>query len=329
MSENSCAAEAEYFLGFDGGGTKTECVLVAADGTVLARAMGGPSNPVRSGFTRAWFSLSEAADVVMSRQKITSRHIRGVCAGIGGASRSSVVRKLSQFFENSFPNAEIEVTTDLEIAFDAAFGAGEGIILVAGTGSAALGRDGAGRQARAGGRGPWFSDEGSGFEIGRRAVAAVLLASEDRGPATALEDFLFEYLQTRDWNALVDQISKEADSVFPKLFPLVAEVADAGDVVASEILSIAAHSLALLASSVAERLGAVNRKSRLGYEASNEIPIALVGGMHGRSRTFDSALDNALTQLIPRRKYVELAVTPAEAAARIASRAKGNAATAL
>jgi len=316
MDENGSGSDASYFLGFDGGGTKTECVLAGADGSILARATAGPSNPLRAGYTRAWFSLSEAADIVLSRKKIRSIHIRGVCAGIGGAGRKAVARRVSEFFERSFPNADVEVTTDQEIALEAAFGESEGIVLVAGTGSAALGRDASGRKERAGGRGPWFSDEGSGFDIGRRATAAVLLAEENRGPATRLADRLFDYLQTRDWNALVDQVSKEPDSVFPRAFPLVAELADEGDHVSREILSTAAGSLGALASSVAHRLDWQGRS----------VPIALIGGMYGRSKFFDAAIDAELTKRVPQRKYVQLAVSPAEAAVRIAARVKGNAA---
>ena len=316
MDENGSASVASYFLGFDGGGTKTECVLAGADGGILARATAGPSNPLRAGYTRAWFSLSEAADVVLSRQKIRSNHIRGVCAGIGGAGRNSVVRRVSEFFERSFPNAEVEVTTDLEIALEAAFGAGEGIVLVAGTGSAALGRDPSGREERAGGRGPWFSDEGSGFDVGRRAVAAVLLAEENRGPATRLAERLFDRIQVPDWSALLDQVSKEPDAVFPRAFPLVAELADEGDSVSREILSTAANLLAALASSVAGKLVWHKRA----------VPIALIGGMHGRSKFFDAAIDAELTKLLAHRRYVKAAVSPAEAAVRIATRAKGNAA---
>jgi N-acetylglucosamine kinase-like BadF-type ATPase len=316
MTANSSGSET-YFLGFDGGGTKTECVLAGADGKVLLRATAGPSNPLRTGYTRAWFSLSEAADTVLGRQKITSSHIRGICAGIGGAGRPSVTRKLARFFERSFPNAEVDIMSDLEIAFEAAFGPGEGIILVAGTGSAALGRDPSGHQVRMGGRGPWFSDEGSAFDIGRRAVAAVLLAEENRGPATALSAELFRFLQTRDWNALIDEVSRDADGVFPRVFPLIAELADKGDSVSREILSTAAKSLAGLASSVADKLGWRDR----------EVRLALIGGMHRRSKFFDAATDAELSRALPHRKYVELTVTPAEAAVRIASRAKGNAAS--
>ena len=329
MGENGVTCEIPYFLGFDGGGSKTECVIASADGQVLGRSTAGPSNPMRSGFTRAWFSLSEAADILLDRRKITSVDIRGICAGIGGAARNSVARRLVTFFQRSFPKADVEVTTDVEIAFEAAFASGEGIVLVAGTGSGAFGRDASGRKERAGGRGPWFSDEGSGFDIGRRAVAATLLAEENRGPATALNDQLFTFLEIRDWNSLVDNVSKDPDTLFPRVFPLVAQLADSGDEVSREILSSAAASLAGLASSVAEKLGwhGANHESKVAAHR-RVIPIARIGGMHGRSEFFDAALDTALTQALPHKKYVDLSMTPAEAAVKIASRAKGNASSA-
>src|SRR5271156_3083318 len=134
MPKKISAADASYFLGFDGGGTKTDCVLADAQGHGAARANGGASNPVRTGYTRSWFSLSDAADSVLKQGKIHAGHIRGICAGLGGASRSGVARRVTTFFERGYPNAEVRVTTDLEIALEAAFGDAEGIILLAGTG---------------------------------------------------------------------------------------------------------------------------------------------------------------------------------------------------
>jgi glucosamine kinase len=326
MTESASAQDDPYFLGFDGGGTKTECVLADAGGHILARAFGGPSNPLRAGYARAWFSLSEAADNLLARQKITSNHIRGICAGIGGAGRSAVVHRLASFFRGSFPNAEIEVTTDLEIALEAAFGRGEGIILIAGTGSGALGRDASGRRERVGGKGPWFSDEGSAFDVGRRAVQAVLLADEARGPATALSARLFKCLQTSDWNGVLDQVSKSPDAVFPQVFPLVAELAESGDAVSREILSRAAASLVALVASVAHQLGWIGAQRSRGL-APKEIPIARVGGMHGCSKFLDNAIDAELTRAVSLWKSVELSMSPAEAAAQMAVRAKRNAAS--
>lgn len=310
MSPKISEAEAIYFLGLDGGGSKTDCILADAEGRVLSRATGGPSNPVRVGYTRAWFALSEAADSVLSHQKIHAEHIRGICAGLGGAGRKGVVRRVEDFLERSFPNAAVQVTTDLEIAFDAAFGAGEGIILVAGTGSVAMGRDASGRVVRAGGRGPWISDEGSGFDIGRQAFVAVVRAEEKRGPATALAQRLFEWYQSRDWETLYDRITKNPDDVFPRIFPLVAQLADEGDEVSCAILSGAAAALAGLVGSVVRELGWEDRPA----------PLAKAGGMHARSRYFDTAIEKELQKVAPQVKDVEMKSTPAEAAVRLALR---------
>jgi N-acetylglucosamine kinase-like BadF-type ATPase len=319
MSHKIAASEATYFLGFDGGGTKTECILADSEGRVVGRSVGGPSNPLRTGYTRAWFALSEAADIVLSRQKLSAGHIGGICAGLGGAGRSGVVRRAATFFERGYPNATVRVTTDLEIALQAAFGSAEGIILLAGTGSAAFGRGENGRMARAGGRGPWFSDEGSAFDIGRRAFKAVVEAEEGRGPETALSKRIFKWHQASDWDLLLDHILKNPDDVFPRTFPLVAELAERGDEVSSGILSAAALSLAKLAACVVDQLGWRNR----------EIPIAKAGGVYGRSQHFDAAIHAELSRSLGRVRLVPIETSPAEAAARMAvqlARAKGNAA---
>lgn len=319
MSQKNSASDATYFLGFDGGGTKTECILADADGQIVARSVGGPSNPLRAGYTRAWFALSEAADVVLHRQKLRAGNIRGICAGLGGAGRTGVARRVAMFFENGYPNAEVQVTTDLAIALDAAFGPAHGIILLAGTGSAAFGRDENGKTARAGGRGPWFGDEGSAFDIGRRAFKAVVEEEEERGPETALSRRLFKWHQARDWDLLLDHVAKNPDDVFPKTFPLVAQLAEHGDAVSRAILSEAAASLAKLAACVADQLALANR----------EIPLAKVGGVYGRSKHFDDAIDAELVRALSRVRVVPLEMTPAEAAARMAvrmARATDNAA---
>lgn len=299
-----------YFLGIDGGGTKTDCVLMDQHGNVLEFAAAGPSNPLRTGYAKAWFAFSGAADHVLERQHLKAGDILGVCAGIAGAGREGVARRISTFLGGSFPAAAIEITTDLAITLEAAVGAGEGIILVAGTGSGAYGRNLQGKIARAGGRGPWFSDEGSAFDIGRRALAAVVRAEESRSPATEISGQLLKWLGASDWEKLTDWVTKTPDDVFPRMFPLVARLADAGDAVSRQILSGAADSLAGLAESVIDTLGMKDR----------EVPVVKVGGTVGRSEFFDAAIDAALHRAAPHAHITKLQMKPAEAAARRALR---------
>ena len=310
MAHDKQVAGREYFLGFDGGGTKTDCVLMDPAGAVLAHATAGASNPLRAGYAKAWFTLSDAADVVLAHQHIKAADIRGICAGIGGAARDAVAKRIATFLQHSFPQATVEVTTDLAITLDAAVGEGEGIILIVGTGSAAYGRNSEKVTARAGGRGPWFSDEGSGFDIGRRALAAVVRAEERRGPETQLTQRVLQWLGCKDWERVLDWVIKNPDDVFPRLFPLVAEMADHGDAVSREILGAAAESLADLTAAVVEKLKMRDR----------DAAIFKSGGTVGRSKFFDAAIDAALNQAIPRASVKALDVKPAETAARLATR---------
>src|SRR5580704_7371724 len=105
MPQKEDGASGKYILGFDGGGTKTECVLADSEGIVLARATSGPSNPLRAGYMRAWFALGESGDNVMARLKVTADQIGAVCAGLGGAGRPGVVRRVTTYFERSYPRA--------------------------------------------------------------------------------------------------------------------------------------------------------------------------------------------------------------------------------
>jgi glucosamine kinase len=320
MTKHKAAAPAaSYFLGIDGGGTKTECVLADSKGRILQLSTAGPSNPLRTGYARAWFALSDAADAVLCHEKIRAGHIAGICAGLGGVGHAGVGHRVTTFFEQGYPKAQVRVVSDLEIAYEAAFGEGEGILLLAGTGSAAFGRDANGRTARAGGRGPWFGDEGSAYDIGRRAFSAIALAEEQRGPSTELCKRIFAWHDSKDWDFLLERIAKNPDAVFPKTFPLVAELADQGDAVSMEILSNAAASLAELVKCVAAELGWGDR----------ETPVARVGGMAGRSRYFDAAIEAQLKKSLPRTRIVSAKISPAEAAVRMAIRAarsRGNAA---
>jgi N-acetylglucosamine kinase-like BadF-type ATPase len=300
-----------YFLGFDGGGSKTDCVLVDEHGAVVASAYGSASNPLRTGYAKTWFALSSTADAVLARQKIKATDVAGVCAGLGGAARTQVARRIGSFLERSFPNAAVQVTSDMEIALAAAVGDGKGVVLIAGTGSVAFGRSESGVAARAGGFGAWIGDEGSGFEIGKLAAAAASRDLDARGPQTMLSESIFKDLDCRDWNELFERIAKSADDVFPRLFPTVAKVADGGDPVAREILQHAAASLSDLAYNVAKKL----------QLTGDPFPLAKVGGMHGRSKLLDAELDARLAAVLPRAVLVPLAVSPALAAARMASAA--------
>jgi len=299
-----------YALGFDGGGTKTDCVLLDAKGTVIGEGHGGPANPLRIGFDAAFASLRESALEALAAAKLRTGDIAAVCAGLAGGGRRSVVRRAMVFLSEEFPHAVTQVTTDYEIALETAVGAGPGVVLIAGTGSVAYGRNGDGETARAGGYGPWIGDEGSAFEIGRRAVAAIARTRDRDAPVTVLTEMIPKTLNCPDWDELTTRIMNHPDDVFPKLFPVVAEAARAEDGAAKEILFTSAIGLGNLAALVIRRLGMKDKV----------FPLVKCGGVLGRSPMLDSLLDSVLASGALRAKISRLENSPAIGAARLAAR---------
>ena len=303
-----------YSLGFDCGGTKTDCVLLDAKGTVIGEGRGGPANPLRSGYEGAFSSLREAAAEAIAAGKIYPADITGVCAGMAGAGRLSVARRIMEFLTQEFPAARTHVVPDYEIALESAAGSRPGVVLIAGTGSVAFGRNAAGETARAGGYGPWIGDEGSAFEIGRRAVSAVMRTRDMDAPVTMLTKMIPAALDCPDWDDLMLRIMKNPDDVFPKLFPVVAAAANSEDSTAKEILFTSAIGLSNLAMIVIRRLGM----------KGEEFPLVKCGGVFGRSSMLDSLLDSVLASGALRAKISHLEISPAVGAARMAARLSGS-----
>lgn len=310
----------DVFLGFDAGGTKTNCVVLDAAGHFLAEATGGPANPLRVGFAKASFALEDTALRALREARQETESVRGICAGIAGAGRPRIARRLVSYLSHAFPQAAVRVTTDIEIALEAALAQREannraneaGVVIVAGTGSAACGRNSAGKTARAGGWGPWVGDPGSAYDIGRRAVEAALRARDHLCAPTTLGEKILSIeepdAKTQDWDTILERIAKRPDAVFPKLFPVVVEAAAAGDAVAQEILAGAAQSLAGLAKAVIDSLGLTDQP----------FTLAKSGGVFGHSEHLDAALDRELSRIAPNARIAPLRISPARAAAELA-----------
>jgi N-acetylglucosamine kinase-like BadF-type ATPase len=208
--------------------------------------------------------------------------------------------------QKSFPGAAITVLTDLDAALAAA-GEGPAIILVAGTGSAAFGRNAEGEIARCGGYGPLSSDQGSAYDIGRRAIA-VAMRERVGGSDSPLGREILAQLGCAEWDVVQHRAQTMPDEIFPPIFPVVAAAADAADAAAGEILLRASQDLAALVADVAVRL----------HLSDKEFLLVKMGGTMGRSRFFDAHIDAALKKAVPAAQMGKLRVSPAEAAALVA-----------
>ncbi len=275
-----------FYLGIDGGGTKTRCAL-GDESTALATSMVGGSNVIRLGEAQAREALHSAVRQACSAANISPDQIRRICIGAAGAARPEIAAKLRAILAE-VTSASVEVVGDMVIALEAAFNAGPGVIAIAGTGSIVWGRDAAGRTARAGGWGFAISDEGSGHWIGRRAVSAILHA-HDEDQETVLTDLIL-----REWNlASLDELVRTANALpppdFPRLFPLVLRASEQNDSVAQALLAEAATHLSNLTSAVLRRLA----------PHPPYVPVAMTGSVFRQSNDIRKVFYNTLEAAFP------------------------------
>ena len=302
-----------YYLGIDGGGTKTTCALGDA-ANLLATATAGPSNIVRVGPAQARDSLHGAIRQACAAAGITPEQVERTCVGGSGAGRPEFAQIVRELLEEVLATP-IDVVGDMQIALEAAFDQGPGVIVIAGTGSIAYGRDRQGRTLRAGGWGFAIGDEGSAHWIARSAIAALLrLSDEDQKAAdSGLAQSLF-----RTWkvNSLLD-LARAANSIpppdFAALFP---DVVSSKDDIAREGLSSGGRELARLAATLVHRL--------FPDRATGPIPVGVTGGVFRHSELVRETFYNELRRLDPRTEVNLQVVDPVEGALRMARRAAEN-----
>ncbi len=300
-----------YYLGIDGGGTKTRCVL-ADETTILATSVSGGSNIVRLGEAAVREGLHAAVKHACAAAKISPTQIHAVCIGAAGAAREDVAVKIRGLLVELNPNIHIEVVGDTVIALEAAFGSGPGVIAIAGTGSIVYGRDGRGLASRAGGWGFAISDEGSGHWIGRQAIAD-LLRARDEARETALASLVLEAWKLNSIDALIQFANATPPPEFPRLFPVVLHAADGGDAVARDLLARAGTELAKLAGIVIRRIA----------PAAPYVPVAMTGSVFRQSAEVRRVFYNHLEAGFPGVKLLGDFADPALGALALA-RAAGH-----
>lgn len=302
-----------YYLGIDGGGTKTTCA-VGNESQLLAIATAGPSNIVRVGESQARQSLQQSVRQACSAAGITAAEISRTCAGGSGAAQP----ELAEIIRRSLAEilcTPIDVVGDMQIALEAAFDTGPGVMVIAGTGSIAYGRDKQGTTARAGGWGFAVGDEGSAHWIGREAVSAVLRAV-DLSDAENYMQSSFAVALFKSWGVTsFGDLARAANSIpppdFAALFPAVSA---SSDDLANQVLSSAGRELASVAAVVIGRLFAKDH--------SDCVPVAITGGVFRHAPLVRQVFYNELRSLEPRAEVNPQVVEPVEGALRIARRAE-------
>ena len=243
-----------FVAGVDGGATRTRAVVLDASGREVGRGEAG-SALAEGGRPEAAAGAVADAVAAAARDAGVEGPLAAVWAGLTGMAREPVRSSVEAALRAAAVAPRVRVGTDLDAAFHDAFEEGPGLLLLAGTGSVAVGRAEDGRQARVGGWGPWLGDEGSGWAVGLEGLRRVMRAADGRDPATTLAERILERVGLAAAEDLVGWVAAARRPEVAALAPVVAEAASEGDAVAADVLVEAAEALEAHVAALLEELG--------------------------------------------------------------------------
>jgi N-acetylglucosamine kinase-like BadF-type ATPase len=296
-----------YVLGIDAGGTKTVGYLADAEGRIVGEGRGGGANLQAHGELEVEKVLHGVIEAAYGDRSIQPA---AVCLGVAGVDRAEDDRIVRGIMRRLGFRSHTLVVNDAFVALVAGVKDDPGIVLIAGTGSIAYGVSGAGLAARAGGWGYVLGDEGSGYWIGREALAAVVREADGRGPRTRLTPMVLGHFKLPQAPGLVREVYDKGlrKQAIAALGPIVEAARAEGDVVASEILHTASAELTRAAASVIERL----------HMRGDAFRAVVSGGMFHVIPWLVTDVTRRLAEVAPRAEVTRLDVEPAIGAVYLA-----------
>lgn len=294
-------------VGVDAGGSSIDCAI-ERDG--VATDLHGDAANVRT------CGVEGAAERIAAtvESALHGAAFDALAVGAAGAGDTVVARALEAALRGYFPDGAIAVHDDAEIALRAGVPQGDGVVLIAGTGSIAYARIGE-EAYRVGGYGYLLGDDGSGFAIGRAALAQMLRWYDGRAAHSELFDAIASRLQVGDAQALLGRVYGEPNMVasIAAVAPLVLDRAGTGERVATKIVQSTAHELVELIKTLVHR-------AQLGQR---ELPLVFAGGLLSENSLLTYLVETRLLADLPLLQPVKSALPPVRGALELARRIAG------
>jgi len=305
----------DFLVGIEGGGTSTYCLIVALDGTIKGRGKGGPSNILVAGREKARESIWNAVIEAMGGRRMEEKALI-LCIGAAGSGTPAGRRLMAEVLEElQFARKNI-IVSDGVISLLGATAGKPGVVVIAGTGSVCYGMNAEGKFVRASGWGYMLGDEGSGYDIARRAMILALRSYDGRGEPTMLVDKFVTHLKLSSIEDLVKKVYVEGMErhQISALAPLVLEAAMQGDKVAGELLSYAGRELGTATVAVARQLNILDQ----------EFDVATIGGVLENFGTYViEPFRSIVLQHAPKAQFIQARFKPVAGAVILAAKELG------
>lgn len=280
-----------YFIGLDGGGTKTHCIITNDNLTVLYECKGGPSNFLMIGTEKVAKTILDLIIECTEKLSISTSDVSSIVLGTTGAGRRNDAESLETSFFNLANSLNIKINnfrveSDARIALEGAFLGIPGSILISGTGSIMFGKDLKGKIHRVGGFGRFIGDEGSGFKIGREGLRAAAKNFDGRGKETLLLKYLKENFSIKSPESLISEIYSNNFDI-ASFATAVLESASMGDSISKDILETECDELLLHIKAM--------------YKLLNEelMYTAFIGSIISNDNIFSTLLKKKIKETLP------------------------------
>ena len=306
------------YLGVDGGGTKTAFALIDAQGSVLARHEEGSTYHVEVGMPGVAATLQRGVQAVLASAGVDGSAVGHAFFGLPAYGEDHAAQRALDLAAGAILGHErTSCGNDMVCSWAGSLACMDGISVIAGTGSMAYGEVG-GRQARAGGWGELFSDEGSAYWIARAGLTLFSRMSDGRAPKGALYGLMRERLALEDdldlCGVVYGQLGGDRSRI-AQLARLVTDAAGQGDGQARAIFDDAARELAAMVDAV---------RSRLDVAADLPLPVSYTGGLFGDEGLLLAPFECALAASARPYRVRRPRLAPALGAALYAARSAGR-----
>jgi len=307
-----------YILGVDGGGSKTTAQIADTSGKKIAQAVSSSSSYKSVGVKRAIENLNTAVFNAITNLNV-SKNINFISSCFGFAGNNNSVGKDPEIYREIVFNEKLSnhlnskrtvICNDTRIGLEAGSKNKNKMILIAGTGSNCFGINEDGKQAGATGWDYILADEGSGYQVGLKALRAIIKAHDGRGRKTLLSKTILKEIKLKNILDLTEWVYKIpfSKAKIGVLAKTVCMTAGMGDEVSIDILTQEAEEAVTSVITVAYKLGFENK----------DFDLVLVGGLFKCEKYFKNILMNRLKENLSKINFIPLTSNPVEGAIKLA-----------
>ena len=270
-----------YYLGIDGGGTKTAIVIIDEDNQIVYNNVLGPSS-------LDTVPLIEIEKMFIEESKKIPFKVSSVFAGLGGISSQKDIENINNILAKMscvLPNAKVSSDNDVVNALYGALDGQDGIVIIAGTGSVAFGK-----YARSGGYCYQEGDAGSAYYIGYRALQHLARVCDGRKERSSFSDSLMKEIDCYDYQSLAHYFIHATRTEIASLAPLVCSSNN------PEALKIVVDAV----DEIIEMIKAVHKRLAINSES---CPFSIIGSLGNNNELYRKLLFEKLIVLNPKIKY--------------------------